>query len=447
MRPWRRARQTPQNDAPEPSADGVEDAAGRLRPARPWQASADAQPRRAAEGASAPAPSHPDVVLRDIAREGDTPAASAQLRAGSRLARLFRNRHRAAEDEGEGDEQFRLPDPSPAFDEPWLRVGPPVPQPTRDWSQPAAPPLSAPEVAGGSTPEPEANAPRPEPAPPPAVDLVKRRAAGGPARPPGAPTTSRPSPGPRLQNRRPRPTRASAAAEEPAARLPQTLSPKDGPDQPRSRTATGAAPAQDVATASAEAKDDKQHKPKRRWLGRLVRTSVIVVIAALAALLLRVFVVQPYYIPSASMEPTLHGCKGCNDDHVLVDKISYRIHGPKAGDIVVFHRPRAANPAEVPESVLIKRVIATGGDKIAIRKGRVYVNSLVLDEPYLNKDHSCYPTMNMARRTVPKNDVFVMGDNRCDSIDSRAFGPVPTSSIIGRAFAIIWPLNRIRLLH
>jgi signal peptidase I len=195
-----------------------------------------------------------------------------------------------------------------------------------------------------------------------------------------------------------------------------------------------------------EARDDKETGGGARWRRRALRGSVTVIIAVLAALLLRSFVVQPYYIPSASMEPTLHGCTGCNDDHVLVDKFSYRIHGVRVGDIVVFHRPPNA---DVPEDVLIKRVIALGGDRIAIKKGRVYVNGLVLDEPYLNKDHSCYassPDENFAARKVPQGDVFVMGDNRCNSDDSRDFGPIKTSSIIGRAFAIIWPLGRIRLL-
>jgi signal peptidase I len=104
----------------------------------------------------------------------------------------------------------------------------------------------------------------------------------------------------------------------------------------------------------------------------------------------------------------------------------------------------------VPEDVLIKRVIAKGGDSIAIKKGRVYVNGLVLDENYVNDDHSCYassPEENFTKRTVPDGDVFVMGDNRCNSIDSRSFGPIKTSSIIGRAFAIIWPIGRVGLLH
>jgi signal peptidase I len=103
----------------------------------------------------------------------------------------------------------------------------------------------------------------------------------------------------------------------------------------------------------------------------------------------------------------------------------------------------------VPENVLIKRVIALAGDKISLKKGQVFVNGLQVNEPYLNKDHSCYaasPDENFSARTVPSGDVFVMGDNRCDSTDSRAFGAIPISSIVGRAFAIIWPLGRFRLL-
>jgi signal peptidase I len=192
--------------------------------------------------------------------------------------------------------------------------------------------------------------------------------------------------------------------------------------------------------------DDTGGGSDGRWRRMLIRTGVTLLIAVLAAVLLRVFIVQPYYIPSASMEPTLHGCPGCNDDHVLVDKISYDVHGVRVGDIVVFHKPPNA---QVPEDVLIKRVIALGGQRISMRKGRVYVNGGVLDEGYLNQDHSCYatdPSENFGPRTVPAGDVFVMGDNRCNSEDSREFGPISTSSIIGRAFMIVWPLNRIQFL-
>jgi signal peptidase I len=143
----------------------------------------------------------------------------------------------------------------------------------------------------------------------------------------------------------------------------------------------------------------------------------------------------------------LHGCPGCNDDHVLVDKISYRAHDVRMGDIVVFHRPKDAG--YIPEKVLIKRVVGLPGDVVQLKKGRVFVNGLVLDEPYVNKHCGSEPTKPLtstAKWKVPGNDVFVMGDNRCHSDDSRQFGPIPTSSIIGRAFAIIWPLNRMRML-
>ena len=182
----------------------------------------------------------------------------------------------------------------------------------------------------------------------------------------------------------------------------------------------------------------------------LVRTFVILLIAGIATWLLRAFVVQPFYIPSESMEPTLHGCHGCSDDHVLVDKISYRAHDVRAGDIVVFHRSAAAAAAGITDKVLIKRVVALSGDVVELKRGKVYVNGLVLDEPYLNKACGPNPTAALipghTKWTVPGGDVFVMGDNRCNSEDSRAFGPITKSSIIGRAFAIIWPLGHIKLL-
>lgn len=257
-----------------------------------------------------------------------------------------------------------------------------------------------------------------------------------------------PSPGTHRAPRRPRPGPDSRAAAGP---LPLELA--TSADATASAAPSSTPHRVDLSRILEATKPEAENaevgggKRGDGWRRHVLRTGVVVVIAALAAFLLRVYVVQPYYIPSESMEPTLHGCAGCNDDHVLVDKVSYRIHGPRSGDIVVFHRPEAVDSAEIPEKALIKRVVAVGLDRIAIKKGHVFVNRLVLDEPYLNKDHSCYPSMNMAAQTVPKGDVFVMGDNRCDSRDSRFFGPVPDSSIIGRAFAIVWPINRLRLLH
>jgi signal peptidase I len=145
------------------------------------------------------------------------------------------------------------------------------------------------------------------------------------------------------------------------------------------------------------------------------------------------------------MYPTLHGCPGCTDDHILVDKISYHTHDPKEGDIVVFNRPSNWN---VPDDVVVKRVIGTPGDKLELKKGRVLVNGLLLDETYVSPKcpDGTQPLTTRTKWTVPDNDVFVMGDNRCNSEDSRMFGPIPQSSVIGRAFMIIWPLNRIRFL-
>ncbi|HEU5265252.1 MAG TPA: signal peptidase I [Jatrophihabitans sp.] len=194
--------------------------------------------------------------------------------------------------------------------------------------------------------------------------------------------------------------------------------------------------------ASPDADAARRAERRRGWL----RSAVIIAIVVGAALVLRAFVVGHYYIPSASMEPTLHGCPGCNDDHVAVDKVSYRAHGPRPGDIVVFDRP----PGDIsPEHELIKRVIAVGGDTVALRSGQVYVDGRILVEPYVNKKCGPRPTRPLtavAQWRIPHGDVFVLGDNRCNSHDSRAFGPIRNSSIVGRAFAIIWPLNRIRLL-
>ena len=181
-------------------------------------------------------------------------------------------------------------------------------------------------------------------------------------------------------------------------------------------------------------------KPGRRF-SSLIRFAVVIVLAAAFAYGLRTYVVQPFYVPSGSMETTLHGCDGCNDDRLLVDKLSYRLHAVHRGDVVVFRRPPAA-PTD--DAFLVKRVIGLPGETVAGRGGNLYIGSRVLDEPYVNP--ACPPMPDFAPVPIPAGDVFVMGDNRCDSLDSRRFHPVAESLIIGRAFVIVWPFARIHWL-
>jgi len=224
---------------------------------------------------------------------------------------------------------------------------------------------------------------------------------------------------------------------------------REGQSAKTSPLVTGTAFARSSPPAAPVELDDDGTRPRwakqhRVTLRGAIRVVVVLAVAMLLAVLLRLYVVAPYYIPSASMEPTLHGCPGCNNDHVLVDKLSYKAHGIRRGDVVVFHRPK---DWKVSENVLIKRVIGLPGDTLTARNGVVYIDGLALEEPYLN--HACQSgTINFPQKpvVVPDGQTFVMGDNRCDSTDSRIFGPVPDSTVIGRAFMIIWPLGRLHWL-
>lgn len=209
-------------------------------------------------------------------------------------------------------------------------------------------------------------------------------------------------------------------------------------------------PASDSAVDEADGPptEDKapDHSP-RSGLGWIRSWAIIVLIVVAGAFLLRTYVVETYYIPSASMEPTLHGCPTCQDDRVLVEKISYLFGDPERGDVVVFNRPTSGPWArDITEKVLIKRVIGVGGDRIVIRHGHVFRDGQRLAESYVNP--ACGQGTQAPRHVyrVPPNDVFVMGDNRCRSEDSRFNGPVPVSDVVGRAFLIVWPLGRVRLL-
>ena len=182
--------------------------------------------------------------------------------------------------------------------------------------------------------------------------------------------------------------------------------------------------------------------------GRVLRDWIIVVAIALgAALLVRVYVLQQFYISGPSMESTLF-----ENNRVLVNKLSYRLHDIHRGDVVVFDRITTSGGVIVHDD-LIKRVIGVEGDVVEIKSCKVLVNSKTVSEPYLDKEVLARPTLtdrcrvvDMQPITVPKKQLFVMGDNRPESFDSRSFGTIPEKLVIGRAFAIVWPFSRIATL-
>jgi signal peptidase I len=187
----------------------------------------------------------------------------------------------------------------------------------------------------------------------------------------------------------------------------------------------------------------------RRGAGKsrkaLVEWAVVVVVALVAALVIKTFALQAFWIPSQSMEPTLYP-----GYRVLVTKVVPSYHD---GEIVVFRRP----PNDVStDPVLIKRIIATGGQQLYVSDCRVYVNGKQISQPYLPKgwegpgspyctSWSAPGTANLPDPyTVPRGYYFVMGDNRTDSDDSRYWGPVPASYLIGQALVLIWPPSHMR---
>lgn len=189
------------------------------------------------------------------------------------------------------------------------------------------------------------------------------------------------------------------------------------------------------------------HATTKSQLRSLIDWMVVVVVALGAALLIRMFVFQQFYISGPSMQTTLF-----NDNRVLVNKLSYHLHGIHRGDVVVFDRV-TTTAGSVNHDDLIKRVIGLGGDTVEIKKCVVYVNGDALTEKYLNKDDLAQTDLanrcrvvNMDKKTVPDGQIFVMGDNRPESYDSRMFGPIDEDLVVGRAFMVVWPLGRIGFL-
>ncbi|MBC7234334.1 MAG: signal peptidase I [Chloroflexi bacterium] len=167
----------------------------------------------------------------------------------------------------------------------------------------------------------------------------------------------------------------------------------------------------------------------KSWLRELVES---VLPALVIVLVVNVFLAQATRVEGQSMEPNLH-----NHQRLIIEKVTYRFRPPQRGDIIVLRRPyRSSEP-------LIKRVIGLPGDTVEVKEGKVFVNGQPLEEPYLDQ-----PTWGTMPPTVVQEEhVFVLGDNRRASNDSRAFGTVPYSDIIGRAWLRYWPPNEIGFVN
>lgn len=186
--------------------------------------------------------------------------------------------------------------------------------------------------------------------------------------------------------------------------------------------------------------DDPAPAAERRGMSHSTRSAVewvaVIVGALVVALVVKTFLIQAFYIPSESMVPSLE-----IGDRVLVNKLSYRTGDVDRGDIVVFARPGGPGSDGIKD--LIKRVVALEGETVEGRDGRVWVDGEALAETYLEPDVTTTP---FEPYTVPDDHVWVMGDNRGASDDSRRFKAVPLDDVVGRAFVVIWPLSAFGLL-
>lgn len=240
-----------------------------------------------------------------------------------------------------------------------------------------------------------------------------------------------------------------------------------GPQRPASPPGTDAReevhrPTWTAASAGVETGDGRSQDMRAESLGAFLRELPILILVAFGlAFLLRTFVVQVFYIPSSSMEPTL-----MINDRILVDKVTYRFRDLRAGEIVVFEGDQlgATSPdhgaieralrgvgqlvglAPANARDYVKRVIGLPGDRVEIDDGTVLVNGVRLAEPYVAAQDvsDCGPLV------VPKGRLFFLGDNRPNSADSRApggLGFVERDRVVGKAFLLIWPLGRIELLR
>ncbi len=198
--------------------------------------------------------------------------------------------------------------------------------------------------------------------------------------------------------------------------------------------------------------DALTHGLPRQW--RITIDWAVTILGAVVIVLaIKAFVVNPYRIPSSSMEPTLHcarpgsGCLARFSDRVLANRLIYHFRDPKRGEIVVFKTPPAAQAACLTGGganggdTFVKRLIGLPGDRWREQDGYIYINGKKLDEPYIEQERRDSDTF--PEKTVPKDQYIMLGDNRSSSCDSRRWGAVPRKNLIGPVFAIYWPPKRV----
>ena len=174
--------------------------------------------------------------------------------------------------------------------------------------------------------------------------------------------------------------------------------------------------------------------------------AVTIIVAVSAVLAIKAWVVNPYRIPSSSMEPTLHcatpaqGCAASFSDRVLANRFIYHFREPKRGEIVVFETPAQAQAQCGAGGTFVKRLVGLPGDQIEERRGVIFVNGKRLREPYIQRGHR---GRGNGSWRVPPRHYFMLGDNRAGSCDSRRWGAVPRENLVGPVFAVYWPPGRI----
>lgn len=170
----------------------------------------------------------------------------------------------------------------------------------------------------------------------------------------------------------------------------------------------------------------QEHEREKDTLWKDILEAVI--LAVILAAVIRIWIIEPFYIPSPSMEPTLY-----REDRIIVNKVTYRFRSPQRGDVIVFKYPLD------PRRNFVKRVIAFEGETIEIRNNYVYINGQRLDEPYIPR----VMVSDFEPVRVPKDHLFVMGDNRNNSDDSRVWGPLNKKYLVGKTVLIYWPPDRL----